>query len=333
MTFLKTKHPYVIMAFALPMLFIMCREREKQAERENLDTQISTLDNKISNTRNLRTAPMPQNLQNTQARYNSATDSLDKQADTIGICMMQNEDLLLFAFNNYAVRIGRDFQMSKFLPATDIATFQKHIAKIDSMDYIVDMARARILSGNGSLNDLSYFLELLDFDSVNTGLENKLAWDFYIDTNMTNDESVEVTTLVFDNPELNNVLRNEKNLLNHAWRKNVMQSGLNKSDSLYSAHLMPAPDSGRQEHINAKYDSLQNQIISEYENIDKYMPNFDIPEFDSVRAQYMHNDSIIQAYNKTFDNMLNAEDTLIQYRQNMMRKRDSLIEERKNLDR
>ena len=68
---------------------------------------------------------MPQHLQQTQSRYIHAMDSVDKNADTIGLYMMQNEDLLLLAFNNYAVRIGRDFQLSKFLPQKDITILKK----------------------------------------------------------------------------------------------------------------------------------------------------------------------------------------------------------------
>lgn len=324
MSFIKTKYPCVVMAFALPALFMTCHEQEKQAERNNLNIQISDLDKKIHQTRDLHTAHVPQNLRNVQSRYNNAADSLDKRADTIGVCMMQNEDLLLFAFNNYATRVGRDFQISKFLSANDIAIFQKYIAGLDSVDYVVDMARARILSGTGSLNDLSYFLELLDFDSVNSELENKLAWDFYTDFGITDSEPVEIATLVFGNDELNHALRTEQNLLSHAWRKNILQSKSEKKDSLRATDMDIILDSN--------HDSLQNSAISGLENMDEYMPNFDIPEFDSVRTQYMHNDSMIREYNKMFDNMLNAEDSLIQYRRAMVHERDSLISARQKLE-
>ena len=79
---LKTRRFYLALAFFLPMIFIMCREQEKQAERNNLDTQIADLDKKISETRDLHTAKMPNNLRGTQSRYISAADSLDKNADT-----------------------------------------------------------------------------------------------------------------------------------------------------------------------------------------------------------------------------------------------------------
>lgn len=332
MSFLKTKRPYVVMAFALPVLFATCREQERQAERDSLNTQISDLDKQIYQTRDLHTARVPQNLRNTQSRYNNAADSLDKCADTVGLCMMQNEDLLLFAFNNYATRVGRDFQMSKFLSESDIAILKNHITGLDSMDYVVEMARMRILSNMGSLNDLSYFLEFLDFDSVNSKLENKLAWNFYIDTTTTDTEPIEVSTLDFANPELNAALRTEKNLLNRAWRKNTMQDALNKNDSLRVQDIADIKDSVQYENIYTKYDSLQKQIISEFETMDEFVPNFDIPEFDSVRIQYMRNDSMIREYNKIFDNMLNAEDSLIQYRQDMVRKRDSLVSARQKLE-
>ena len=331
-SFHSIKNPKTLLTLcALPLLFIMCREQEKQAEREKLGNQISTLDKEISQTKNLRTAPMPKNLQSTQMRYNNAVDSLDNRADTIGACMMQNEDLILFAFNNYAVRVGRDFQISKLLPSNDIATFQKYIANLDSTDFVQDMARARILSNNGSIHDLSYFLELFDFDSINMELTNKLAWNFYPDT--TSIDDTDITTLEFENPVLNDALNNEKKLLNRAWRKNTMHEKLHAVDSVYAIDMANTADSVQREQMNIKYDSLLNQIINEFDNMDEYVPNFDIPEFNSVRTQYMHNDSLIREYHKTFDNMLNAEDTLLQYRQNMMRKRDSLAQTKQDLER
>lgn len=331
-SFHNIKNPKTLaLLCAIPLLFIMCREQEKHAERNNLDNQISALNKEISNTQNLRTAPVPQNLQSTQSRYNRAADSVDNRADTIGACMMQNEDLILFAFNNYAVRVGRDFQMSKFLPSNDIATLQKYIANLDSTDFVQDMARARILDNMGSMHDLSYFLELLDFDSINMELTNKLAWNFYTDTN--DNDITEISSLEFENPVLNNALNNEKNLLNRAWQKNYMHARLHTVDSLRAIDITNAVDSAQCEQTNAKYDSLRNQIINEFDDMDEYVPNFDIPEFNSVRTQYMHNDSLIREYYQTFDNMLNAEDTLLQYKQTIMRKRDSLAQTRQNLER
>lgn len=331
--YLKTRRFYLALAFFLPMFFIMCREQEKQAQRDKLDNQISNLNKKISEVQDLHSAQMPKNLHNTQIRYINASDSLYKNADTISVCMMQNEDLLMLAFNNYASRIGRDFQISKFLPQSDIKTFQKYISKLDSMDYIQEMARQRVLNNNGSLHDLSYFLELFDFDSINSELQNKLAWDFYTDSTVSDDEQIEVSTLCFADSVLNTTLRAETNLLNRAWRKNTLQSELNQNDSLRESEMLNTTDSAVCAQINSKYDSLQNQIHNEFDIMDEYTPNFSIPEFDSVRKSYMRNDSLINAYNKTADDMFKAEDTLIGYRQTMIRKRDSLIKERIELDR
>ena len=305
------KNPKAIVALSatFPLLFIMCHE--KQIQLEKLDNQISTLDKKISGAQDLRNANVPQKLRQTQSRYKSAADSLTKKADTVGICMMQNEDLLLLAYNNYAVRVGHDFQMSAFLSHADISTFQKHIATLDSGDFIQNMARARILGNCGSLNDLSYFLELLDFDSVNNELENKLAWNFYIDSTTTDQEPIETSILEFENPNINTALNNEKKLLDNAWLKNTLYDELN----------------------NSANDTIQSQDSLQIEDRDEYTPNFNIPEFDSVRTQYMRNDSLIREYQKTFDDMLNAEDTLLEYKQTMIRKRDSLVEEKNKLER
>ncbi len=331
---LKTRNFYLALGCILPLLFVMCHEKGKQAQRDNLDTQISSLDKEINATKNLRTAEMPSHLRSTQSRYINASDSLEKAADTAGVCMMENEDLLLWAFDKYAKRIGQDFQISRFLSQNDITTFQKHIALLDSMDYVPEMARERILKNEGSLNDLSYFLELLDFDSINAKLDNKLAWNFYFDSvNSDDGDSLEISVVNFEKPELNTALSDEQKLLNRAWKRNTLQEELNKTDSLRTADITNTNDSAVQAQISAKYDSLKTQVVSTFADMPEYMPNFEIPEFDSVRTQYLRNDSVINNYNEIFKSMMRAEDTLEQYRQNVIRMRDSLVEKRNELTR
>ena len=332
--YFKTRRTYLAVCFCLPLVFITCHEQEKKAQRNDLDNKISTLDKKIQETQDLRTAKMPAHLHNTQSRYINAADSLDKKADTVGICMMENEDLLLLAFNNYAVRIGQNFQMSDFLSKNDITTLQQHIAQFDSVDFVQDMARERILHNNGSLNDLSYFLELLDFDSINSKLDNKLAWNFYTDsTNIDSEEPVETSVLNFEKPELNQALITEQNLLKRAWKRNTLQEELNKTDSLQNIDMANAIDSATQTQIASKYDSLKTQMVKTFTEMPEYVPNFNIPEFESVRKQYLHNDSVINNYNETFFDMSKAEDSLEQYRQSIIRQRDSLVEKRNELTR
>ena len=322
---LKTRRVYLTLVFCIPLAFVMCHEHEKKVERDSLNSQISNLDREISETRDLRTARVPDHLRNTQSRYLNASDSLNNKSDSIGTYMMQNEDLLLVAFNNYATRIGRDFQISKFLSVNDITTLRSFIAQLDSMDYLQEMARTRILQEHGSLNDLSYFLEMLDFDSINAKLENKLAWNFYPDSTSSDEEPIEISVLNFESQNVNDALRTEQNLLNRAWRKNTLQEELNANDSLRIHDIANVTDSGDLRYINAKYDSLQTQLIANFDDMDEYTPNFSIPEFDSIHVQYMHKDSIINEYYKTYDGMIRAEDSLEQYRQSMMHKRDSLV--------
>lgn len=310
---LKSRTFILACGCTLPLLVTTCRYKHQQEQRE-LDQKIATLDKKIYETQDLYTASVPQNLRSTQSRMIKTADSLDKQADTLAFCLAQNDSLVSRAFNNYAVRIGQDFQISKYLPATDIAIFQKHIAVLDSGEYVQEMARTRILQNNGSLHDLSYFFELLDFDSINMGLENKLAWNFYTDTTAGEmDTQNETTVLNFEKPELNTALNHETSLLNLAWKQNISP-----------------------EYNNV--DSVKNDTLSVHTNPDTVLVdnksgvNFSIPEFDYVRTQYMHNDSVIQAYNNAVTTMLNAEDTLEQYRQTIRRQRDSLYQRKRELE-
>ncbi|MBO4672620.1 MAG: hypothetical protein J5608_03145 [Alphaproteobacteria bacterium] len=294
------------------ILCVMCHERERQEERDDLDSKIADLDKQLGETKDLHTAKVPQNLRQTQDRYIKTTDSLMIQADTLDFCIAQNDSLVSVAFNNYATRVGRDFQLSKFLSPADIAVFQQNISALDSGEYVQNMARGRILNNRGSLHDLSYFFEMFDFDSINTKLENKLAWNFYTDSTAVDvDEPTEISSLNFENPALNTALNNETNLLNRAWQP-----------------VAPAKDSVP--------DTITDTNVVAHDTLDESAQqpavNFNIPEFDSVRAQYMRNDSVITKYNNTMTTMLHSEDTLEKYKQTIRRQRDSLYQRRRELD-
>ncbi len=330
---LRIRRGYLGLCCILPLLVTTCREHEKRDQIAKLDNEISSLDKKIDDARDLRTANVPSNLRATQARYAMASDSLDKNLDTLETCIMNNEMLFSIAFNNYATRIGNDFKISKFLSKNDIAVFKTQVASLDTMEYIQEMARQRILKDNGSLNDLSYFFEMFDLDSVNQVLDNKLDWMFFdAETPDTND--IDVTgILTFENPELTNALKTEQNILNRAWGENALKSELGETDSLRMAELSVPNDSVMCDQINAKYDSVQRKTLDDFanKNVTENTPNFTIPEFDSIRTKYMKNDSLIRVYNKTFSDMMDAEDSLNQYRQKMIKTRDSLIEKRSEL--
>ena len=290
--------PIYLAIFLVPGIITMCHNNS----REKLDEKISELDKKIATAHDFSTADVPQKLKPTQNRYTRAKNSLASNFDTVEFCVAQNDSLTATAFNNYATRVGREFQLSAILSPHDIATFQKHITALDSTGFIMGAARGRVLQNRGSLHDLSYFFEMFDFDSINPELENKLAWNFYRDTVNTTD-SVEMAVLNFENDSLNNLLRSESDLLNLAWREHVRDS-VNASDS-------------------TTHDSI---------DVAKTGPNFLIPEFDSVRAQYLHNDSIIQSYKNTMDTVVRAEDSLHEYMQSVRRQRDSLVQKRYEIE-
>lgn len=309
---LKINRKYLALMCSLPLLVVTCKNHENQAQRKELDNQISNLSKEIEETQDFRTAKVPNYLQKTQSRYIDATDSLTNSSDTIELCVNQNDSLVMHAFNNYATRIGRDFQISKFLPQVDILTFQEFISGLDSADFTSDMAHQRIMNNTGSMHDLSYFLEAIDFDSINTKLCNKLMWNFYSDTSVNDFESNEIGILEFENPELNKAIHTETELLNRAW-------ALKQKDTLHTNDTVTYNDS-------TEHKQTKDVTIINYEK-----PNFDIPEFDSIRIQYTHNDSLINRYTNTWNGMTSAEDSLIQYRQAIIRKRDSLINKRQKL--
>ena len=330
---LTAKSKYLALCCALPVLMAACKQPEKYAECKELNKKIDSLSKEISATQNLRTARLPGHLRNTQSRYIDAADSVAQQSDTAQICLFQNDELWQEAFNNYAIRIGYDFQLSKFLPQSDIDIFKEQLANIFYDDFVCEMARERVLKDVGSLHDLSYFLEMMDIDSVNAKLQNKLDWKFYSDTVSGTLAVQDLAILEFANPEMNKALRAENDLLNRAWEKSDLQSRLKQNDSLRKVELATAQDSVARKALNNKYDSLKTEILYDFENEYRKKPNFDIPEFDMVRSQYLHNDSMISKYESMFNNMTTVEDSLEQYRQSMIRKRDSLISRRKELSR
>ena len=194
---LKIRSPKLALACMLPLVFVMCRNYEKRVERNRLDNEISQVKQEIRTNKNLHTVRVPQKLRDTQIRYNNATDSVNKNADTMDWCMNQNDSLLIRAYNNYAERVGRDFQMSVFLPDSDIAVYQKYVSQLnsfDSVDMTIEHARRRILNNTASLNDVSLFFEYMP-DSINHELRNPLGWNFYMDT--TNNDTLEMSVYEF----------------------------------------------------------------------------------------------------------------------------------------
>ena len=276
----------------------MCRNYEKHVERNRLDNKISQVKQEIRTNKNLHTVRVPQKLRDTQIRYNNATDSVNKNADTMDWCMNQNDSLLIRAYNNYAERVGRNFQMSVFLPDSDIAVYQKYISQLnsfDSVDITIEHARRRILNNTASLNDVSLFFEYMP-DFINHELRNPLGWNFYMDT--TNNDTLEMSVYGFTDSVLFDALKNEKKLLNNAWVKN--DSVAVDTDNIF---------------------------------INYFSPNFSIPEFDSVHETYTRNDSIINSYNRYYTTMSGALDSLQKYYQDSITSTlDSLVTRRKALE-
>ena len=276
----------------------MCRNYEKHVERNRLDNKISQVKQEIRTNKNLHTVRVPQKLRDTQIRYNNATDSVNKNADTMDWCMNQNDSLLIRAYNNYAERVGRNFQMSVFLPDSDIAVYQKYISQLnsfDSVDMTIEHARRRILNNTASLNDVSLFFEYMP-DFINHELRNPLGWNFYMDT--TNNDTLEMSVYGFTDSVLFDALKNEKKLLNNAWVKN--DSVAVDTDNIF---------------------------------INYFSPNFSIPEFDSVHETYTRNDSVINSYNRYYTTMSGAVDSLQKYYQDSITSTlDSLVTRRKALE-
>lgn len=275
------------------MMVTTCHGIDKQTKIERLDNQIAELDKKITQTTDVKKAPIPKNLNNVKHKI---TDSVQNNADSTEFYYTYNDSLINDAFNKYAMRIGRDFQISQFLSQNDVLIFQKHLAKLDSTDFIHEQARKRILNNNGSLNDLSYFLEIIDYDSVNQELENKLSWNF--DSYFGTDTDTVMTTPVLsfdttykDGAKINHALMTEQNLLNLA---------LIKPDT-------NVVDSGAYRHI---------------------------PEVDSMykNSAFTHNDSLLRKHDEYAQRAIGIEDSLHKYKNTLTRQRDSLVRERNKLE-
>ncbi|MBR6838801.1 MAG: hypothetical protein IKM94_04525 [Alphaproteobacteria bacterium] len=229
------------------MIVTTCHGIDKQTKIERLDNQIAELDKKITQTTDVKKAPIPKNLNNVKPNK-QITDSVQNNADSTEFYYTYNDSLINDAFNKYAMRIGHDFQISQFLSKNDILVFQKHLAKLDSTDFIHEQARKRILNNNGSLNDLSYFLEIIDYDSVNHELENKLSWNFDSYFDVDTDSIVLTPVLSFDTTykngiNINNALATEQKLLNLAWNKPDTNTVVPEIDSMYKNSAFTHNDS------------------------------------------------------------------------------------------
>ncbi len=269
--FYNKKYNLVGMFIVLSLVTVMCRKVEKQNKFERLDSQIADVDKKISQTRDIRNAPVPNRLRATQQRYNTSMDSLQTVGDSLDKYAMYNDSVMAHAFDKYAVRVGRDFQLSQFLLPTDISVFQRHIAKLDTMDFVTENARQRILRGLGSLNDLSYFLEIIDYDSVNEQLTNKLAWDFIPDSTDTDTANL-IAVLNFDTLQqngitINNAMRREQQLLNMAYTKSDTNTYAPEIDSVYQDPKYNYNDSVlRANQKVAERATLEEDSLLEYQS-------------------------------------------------------------------
>lgn len=267
---------------------VMCHRQEQQDKIKKLDNQIANLDKKIYQSRDIRTAPVPEKLRGTQKRYNTIVDSIQTISDSLDMYAAYNDSLISRAFNNYAMRIGQDFQLSQFLSAGDISIFQKHIANLDTMDFVKESARQRILHNAGSLNDLSYFLEMLDYDSVNQKLSNKLAWDFVMDTTANDIDTVNlIPVLNFDTTNtngaiINNALIREQNLLNIAFVK---------PDT--TAHHVPEIDSVYKNPLYRHNDS----VLKNENNTMQHAIDIEDSLLDYNKTLQMQRDSLIRKRN------------------------------------
>ena len=220
------------------MIVTTCHGIDKQTKIERLDNQIAELDKKITQTTDFNNVKPNKQI----------TDSVQNNADSTEFYYTYNDSLINDAFNKYAMRIGHDFQISQFLSKNDILVFQKHLAKLDSTDFIHEQARKRILNNNGSLNDLSYFLEIIDYDSVNHELENKLSWNFDSYFDVDTDSIVLTPVLSFDTTykngiNINNALATEQKLLNLAWNKPDTNTVVPEIDSMYKNSAFTHNDS------------------------------------------------------------------------------------------
>jgi hypothetical protein len=254
------------------MMVATCHGVEKQNKIERLDSQIADLDKKIKHTKDTQTTPSSKRSYNIQNKYNHTIDSVQKSADSTEMYSAYNDSLIDDAFNKYAVRIGQDFQISQFLSQNDILIFQKYLANLDSTDFIHEQARRRILNNHGSLNDLSYFLEIIDYDSANNELSNKLCWNFDTYFDIDTDSVVLTPVLSFDTTykngiNINKALATEQKLLNLAWNKPDTNTVVPEIDSMYKNPVFAHNDS----ILRKRYNDAQKAIhledsLYEYKN-------------------------------------------------------------------
>lgn len=254
------------------MMVATCHGVEKQNKIERLDSQIADLDKKIKHTKDTQITPSSKRSYNIQNKYNHTIDSVQKSADSTEMYSAYNDSLIDDAFNKYAARIGQDFQISQFLSQNDILIFQKYLANLDSTDFIHEQARRRILNNHGSLNDLSYFLEIIDYDSANNELSNKLCWNFDTYFDVDTDSVVLTPVLSFDTTykngiNINKALATEQKLLNLAWNKPDTNTVVPEIDSMYKNPVFAHNDS----ILRKRYNDAQKAIhledsLYEYKN-------------------------------------------------------------------
>ncbi len=243
--------------------------------------------------------------------------------------LQKNDSLYQNAYNKYSERIGKDFQLSNFFSQKEIDDLKSMLAtnSYNNLTFLDSCSYARIMANQGSLNDLATFWEYLDYDFIQQNFKNKISpyyqkIDFSdsIDIDSLADmmwgESAYYEALQYDSKNTQNAFLKEFDLIENAWGARYVEKQIDTLNKQRDEHLQQFNnDSVQQKIIIDNYKQKQDTLVQKFitNNGELNAPNFSIPEFQNIKAEYVKNsqanNDLLKQYNYE-DSVIHSKDSI-----------------------
>lgn len=286
-----------------------------QDDANSVQKKIDILSKKIHSTNDITTYPMPDSLVNVQNKYIELDNFFIEHTDKLDSLEKDNWNLYLRAYDKVAVRIGKNFQLSKYFKQWELDAIKQMLQKsndLASYDYVQKNAYARIMNNTASLADLLECHYNIDFDVVEQNFETKFILSGLCDEDINYSF---LSPIIFMNKNINKDVNKELMILLDCWAKSYIDKQMFLMD-LQSKKAISAltGDNIVQQTKNIKqyYKNVEDKFLKDFiaENGGLNLPNFRIPEMQAIKKTYLQNEKQINQLMDQYDEMYSYEQRL-----------------------
>lgn len=309
------KNVFSKIALATALGTAVVAQSKAQDKKDPEQQKIDILYQKLRATKDISTYTMPDSLRHVQRTYNALRATVEKQSAAFDSLISVNWDMYLQAYDKFAVRIGKQFQLSKYFKPWELITLKKLVQEgslYAPMDYFQQNALARIMNDTASLADLLEFCSDIDFDVIWQHFETKFLPR---DSSNEYDDYSHWSPIVFIDDNITKDVNKELMLLSDSWAsayvdKQIYLMKIDR-DKLISS-LDGTYVATQKKQINEMYLKNKDTFVADFtaENGGLDVPNFRIPEMKEIKTQYLKNDARIISFMDQYQEMYSAEDRL-----------------------